>query len=90
LFNVPLTFPASVPKSSALFLNESDRPSIFRLAPYLVIPNSPNHNNEEDQDGPIEVLGIGVGSHREEHEDEQWGLESEGSELRKAEVSERA
>jgi hypothetical protein len=55
----------------------------------MIIPDSPQHNHDKDQDGPIEVRGIGIGSDREEHEDKQRSLEREGSELRKAEVSER-
>jgi hypothetical protein len=85
----PPAFPTSIPRSNILFPNGSNRPCVFRLAPYLVIPNSPEHNHKEDQDGPIEVLGIGVWRNGEEHEDEQRGLEGEGSELGKAEVSKR-
>jgi hypothetical protein len=46
----------------------------------MIIPNSPKQNHEEDQGGPIEVLGIGVGRDREEHEDEHRGFEKKGAE----------
>jgi hypothetical protein len=55
----------------------------------VIIPNSPKHNHEKDQDGPIEVGSIGARGDWEEHEDEQRGLERKGSEVRgKQEVSE--
>jgi hypothetical protein len=89
LVTTPSAFPASMTRSNILFPNGSNRPCVFRLAPYLVIPNSPEHNHKEDQDSPVEVFGIGVWRNGEEHEDEQRGLEGEGSELGRAEVSKR-
>jgi hypothetical protein len=58
----------------------------------MVVPDRPNHNHEEDRSGPIEVFGIGVRRNGEEHEDEQRGLEREGSEVSKKQksASERA
>jgi hypothetical protein len=76
LIDVPLVSLASVP------FDVCDRPSIVFLTPYSIIPDSPKHNHEEDQGGPIEVLGIGIRCDGEEHEDEQWGLEREGAEVR--------
>jgi hypothetical protein len=48
----------------------------------MVIPDSPKHNHEEDRGCPVEVLGIGVRSNGEEHEDKQRSLEREGAEMR--------
>jgi hypothetical protein len=64
--------------------NRRDRSSIFLLAPGMIIPDSPKHNHEKDQDGPVEVGGIGAGRNGEEHEDEQRGLEREGAVIRRS------
>jgi hypothetical protein len=85
---MPLTSPASIPGSNVQSSNRGDRPSIFLLTPGMIIYNSPKHNHEKDKDGPIEVRGIGVGCNREEHEDEQRGLEREGAVMRRSKVSE--
>jgi hypothetical protein len=91
LKTAPPASPASVPKSQLQPLNVRDRPSILCLAPYLVVPNSPNQNHEEDQNGPIEILGVGVGCDGEEHEDEQRSLERKGTEVsRKQKSAKRA
>jgi hypothetical protein len=58
-----------------------DRPIIFLLSPYIIIPNSPKQDHKEDQGGPIEVLGIGFGSDGEEHKDEQHGFERKSAEV---------
>jgi hypothetical protein len=50
----------------------------------MIIPDSPKHNHEKDQDGPVEVGGIGAGRNGEEHEDEQRGLEREGAVIRRS------
>lgn len=81
LIDKPLAFLASGRGSKVLPFNVSDRPSIVFLAPYPIIPDSPKHDHEEDQGGPIEVLSIGVGRDGEEHENEQRGLEREGAEV---------
>jgi hypothetical protein len=91
LITTPPPFQISVPKSQLQPLNVRDRPSILCLAPHLVVPNSPNQNHGEDQDGPIEILGVGVGRDGEEHEDEQRSLERKGTEVsRKQKSAKRA
>ena len=85
----PLPSPSFIPRSNVQSPNRRDRPSVLLLTPGVIIPNSPKHNHEKDQDGPIEVGSIGARGDGEEHEDEQRGLERKGSEVRgKQEVSE--
>lgn len=82
----------SHPGSVAHSFDVRDRPSIFLLSPDMIVPDSPKHNHEEDRSGPVEVLGIGVREDGEEHENEQRGLEREGTEVSRKQksASERA
>lgn len=52
---------------------------ILFLAPQMIVANRPDDDNAEDQGGPIEVRNIWVRSDREEHKDEQNGLEGHRS-----------